>query len=131
MTSYLYSRNSTTGYKLSVHIPRQDSHVTCMYTYAHIYIKRFSHVSAMGPRKEIKNPRSCCVIDLGRIGLVMYMLYQSEAYRSQTRCPAMPQYNYPKPNRPAARPQVVGGGRGVGHGRAFHSGRLRFKDWSF
>ena len=46
-------------------------------------------------------------------------------------CPAMPQYNYPKPNRPAASPQVVGGGGGVGHGRAFHSGPLRFKDWSF
>ena len=105
--------------------------VTCMYTYAHIYIKRFSHVSAMGPRKEIKNPRKLLRNRFGPYRTCDVYAVPVRGIQAQTRCPAMPQYNYPKPNRQAARPQVVGGGRGVGHGRAFHSGRLRFKDWSF
>ena len=38
-------------------------------------------MSAKDPRwvreRQVKNRESCCVIDLGRIGLVRYMLYQS------------------------------------------------------
>ena len=89
-------------------------------------------MSAKDPRwvreRKVKNRESCCVIDLGRIGLVRYMLYQSVGIQvANARCPAMPQHNNPKPNRPAASPQVVGGG---GDGRAFHIGPLRFKDRS-
>ena len=89
-------------------------------------------MSAKDPRwvreRKVKTRESCCVIDLGRRGLVRYMLYQSVGIQVANSLSGHAQYNYPKPNRPAASPQVVAGGR---DGRAFHSGPLRFKDRSF
>ena len=37
--------------------------------------------------RKSKIRESCCVIDLGRTELVMYMLYQSEAYRRKLAVP--------------------------------------------
>ena len=85
--------------------------------------------SAMGPRKESKKPRKLLRNRFGPYKTcAVYAVPVRRHTGSQTRCPAMPQYNYSKPNRPAAGPQVVGGG---GDGRAFHLGPLRFKDRSF
>ena len=72
--------------------PLNHVHYVYIYIYIHMsidlkvlvlafYIKWFEHVSAKDPRwvreRKAKNRESCCVIDLGRIGLVRYMLYQS------------------------------------------------------
>ena len=88
--------------------------------------------SALGPRKASKKPRKLL---RNRFGPYRTCEVYAVPVRRHTGrklavppCRNNPQYNYPKPNRSAASPQVVGGG---GDGRAFHSGPLRFKDRSF
>ena len=61
---------------------------------------------------KAKIHESCCVIELGRIGLVRYVLYHPVGIQvpsSLSRNAAM----YPKPNRTAASPQIGGGGGGA------------------
>ena len=86
-------------------------------------------IHAGSAKRKVKTRESCWVIDLGRRGLVRYMLYQSVGIQVANSLSGHAAYIItPSQIAPAASPQVVGGGV---DGRAFHSGPLRFKDTSF